>query len=48
MQKLHCVRPVLLLVGVIALLVTGWTLTETNDIVRTGQDIRRELAQNRA
>jgi hypothetical protein len=39
---------VLLLIGVVALLVTGWTLTETNDIERTGQDIRRELAQQRA
>ncbi|NTU97887.1 MAG: hypothetical protein HGA62_08770 [Chlorobiaceae bacterium] len=39
---------VLLLTGVIALLVTGWTLTEKNDIERIGQDIRRELAQQRA
>jgi hypothetical protein len=39
---------ILLLIGVVALLVTGWTLTETNDIERTGQDIRRELAQHRA
>lgn len=39
---------VLLLIGVTALLLTGWTLYEKNDIERTGQDIRRELAQHRA
>ena len=39
---------VLLLAGVIGLLVTGWTLVEKNDVDRTGQDIRRELAQHRA
>ncbi|NTW55758.1 MAG: hypothetical protein HGB20_01785 [Chlorobiaceae bacterium] len=39
---------VLLLGCVIWLQVTGWTLVEKNDVDRTGQDIRRELAQHRA
>ncbi|TLU82880.1 MAG: hypothetical protein FDX30_07305 [Chlorobium sp.] len=39
---------ILLLGGIIAMMVTGWPAEKKNEIDRTGQDIRRELAQQRA
>ncbi|NTW11453.1 MAG: hypothetical protein HGB36_04525 [Chlorobiaceae bacterium] len=39
---------ILLLGGIIAMMVTGWPGQKKNEIDRTGQDIRRELAQQRA
>jgi len=39
---------VVLLVGVLALLLTGWPGRERKEIEKTGQELRRELAQQRA
>ncbi len=39
---------VVLLVGILGLMLTGWPGRERKEIEKTGQDLRRELAQHRA
>ena len=39
---------VLLLLGIVAMMLTGWPGREQKEIEKTGQDLRRELAQHRA
>ena len=39
---------VVLLVGVLALMLTGWPGRERKEIEKTGRELRRELAQHRA